>query len=132
MSAGSFTEVSCPGMPGRFDYLKPENNAYRNPIGTEVALLRKSEGGRSRMTMSKDTAGHGGEVGRVRGEKGSMTGTHYDGLVHVSAVNITKPPLPSGVKAGGTAGLTATSPRNVLRRFSGNGPRLLTSPGRST
>ena len=91
-------------MPGRFDYLKPENNAYRNPFGTEVALLRTSEGGMSRMTMSKDTAGHGGEVGRVRGEKGSMSGTQYDGLADVSAVTITKPPLPPGVKAGGHGG----------------------------
>ncbi len=104
VSGGSFTEVSCLGMPGRFDYLKPENNAYRNPFGTEVALLRTREGGMSRMTMSKDTAGHGGEVGRVRGEKGSMSGTHYDGLADVSAVTITKPPLPPGVKAGGHGG----------------------------
>ena len=104
VTGGSFTEVSCLGMPGRFDYLKPENNAYRNPFGTEVALLRTSEGGMSRMIMSKDTAGHGGEVGRVRGEKGSMTGTHYEGLADVSAVNITKPPLPPGVTAGGHGG----------------------------
>lgn len=104
VAGGSFTEVSCMGMPGRFDFLQPENNAYKNPFGTEVALLRTSEGGMARMTMSKDTAGHGGEVGRVRGEKGAMTGTKYDGLADISAVNITKPPLPPGVKAGGHGG----------------------------
>ena len=74
VSGGSFTEVSCYGMKGEMEYLQPGKNAYHNPFGTEIALLRTSEGGMSRMLMSKDTPGHGGEVGRVRGRKGSMTG----------------------------------------------------------
>ena len=35
----------------------PENNPYKNPFGTEIALLRTSEGGMSRMAVSWDTPG---------------------------------------------------------------------------
>ncbi|HOC68556.1 MAG: Glycosyl hydrolase family 109 protein 1 precursor [Candidatus Hydrogenedentes bacterium ADurb.Bin101] len=104
VSGGSFTEVSCLGMKGTMDYLEPANNAYGNPFGTEVALLRTGEGGMSRMTMSKDTPGLCGEIGRVRGTKGSMTGMNYEGLADISAINLAKPPLPSTVAAGGHGG----------------------------
>jgi len=104
VSGGSFTEVSCLGMKGTMDYLEPANNAYGNPFGTEVALLRTGEGGMSRMTMSKDTPGLCGEIGRVRGTKGSMTGMNYEGLVDISAIDLAKPPLPSTVNAGGHGG----------------------------
>ncbi len=104
VSGGSFTEVSCMGMKGTMAYLEPGNNAYGNPFGTEVALLRTSEGGMSRMTMSKDTPGLCGEIGRVRGTKGSMTGMNYEGLVDIAAIDLAKPPLPPNVEAGGHGG----------------------------
>ncbi|NQT17091.1 MAG: Gfo/Idh/MocA family oxidoreductase [Planctomycetes bacterium] len=100
---GSFTEVSCTGMPGILPHLQPENNAYGNPFGTEIALLRTSEGGMSRMARSTDTPGFGGEVGRVRGQRGSMIGMDYKGL-EKKLPNLNRPPLPPGVKAGGHGG----------------------------
>jgi hypothetical protein len=74
VTGGSFTEVSCMGMPSIIEHLKPENNIYKNPFGTEIALFRTSEGGTSRMAVSWDTPGDHGERGRVRGQKGS----YYD------------------------------------------------------
>ena len=44
---------------------------YKNAFGTEIALFRTSEGGMSRMAVSWDTPGFGGEMGRVRGQRGS-------------------------------------------------------------
>lgn len=104
VSGGGFTEVSCLGINGILDYLQPGNNAYNNLFGTEVALLRTGEGGMARMTMSKDTPGLCGEVGRVRGTKGSMTGMKYDGLADISAVDIAKPPLPPTLSTGAHGG----------------------------
>ena len=72
VSGGSFTEVSCLGMPSHLDWLKPENNKYKNPFGTEVALFRTSEGGIARMAVSWDTRGFAGEKGLVRGQIGSF------------------------------------------------------------
>lgn len=103
VTGGSFTEVSCMGMPSIRDELQPQNNRYRNPFGTEIALFRTSEGGMSRMGVSWDTPGYGGEVGRVRGQRGSMTGTNYQGL-EKELPDLTKPPLPPGVRAGGHGG----------------------------
>ena len=74
VTGGSFTEVSCMGCRSRLDYLQPDKNRYKNPFGTEIALFRTSEGGMSRMGVSWDTPGHGGEMGRVRGEKASFYG----------------------------------------------------------
>jgi len=68
---GSFTEVSCMGIRSHLQWLQPENNRYKNPFGTEVALFRTNEGGMARMVVSWDTAGRGGERGRIRGQKGS-------------------------------------------------------------
>ncbi len=104
VSGGSFTEVSCYGMPSEMGYLQPGSNAYGNRFGTEIALMRTSEGGMARMLMSKDTPGFHGEVGRVRGQKGSMTGVKYEGVVDVSALDLAKPPLPPNVAAGGHGG----------------------------
>jgi len=61
VSGGSFTEVSCMGMPSIRDELQPQNNRYKNPFGTEIAMFRTSEGGMSRMGVSWDTPGYGGE-----------------------------------------------------------------------
>lgn len=104
VSGGSFTEVSCLGMPSHLEYLQPGKNAYGNCFGTEIALLRTSEGGMARMLMSKDTPGPGGEIGRVRGQKGSMVGMAYEGSADVSKLDLAKPPLPPGVEAGGHGG----------------------------
>jgi predicted dehydrogenase len=103
VTGGSFTEVSCMGMPSILEPLQPENNIYHNPFGTEIALLRTSEGGAARMGVSWDTAGFGGEVGRVRGQRGSMIGLQYDGL-EKKLPGITRPALPSGVQPGGHGG----------------------------
>ena len=43
------------GMPSIIPHLQPENNRYKNPFGTEIALLRTSEGGMARMAVSWDT-----------------------------------------------------------------------------
>ena len=45
MTGGGFTEVECLGMPSLMENLRPENNRYKNPFGTEIALLRTCEGG---------------------------------------------------------------------------------------
>lgn len=102
VSGGSFTEVSCLGMPSIIDHLKPANNSYKNPFGTEIALFRTSEGGMSRMAVSWDTPGDGGERGRIRGQKGSFYGK-YEGL-EKTLPSLSRPPLPPGVSAGGHGG----------------------------
>ena len=103
VTGGSFTEVSCMGMPSILETLQAENNVYQNPFGTEIAQLRTSDGGMSRMGVSWDTVGYGGEVGRVRGQRGSMAGMKYDGL-EKQLPNFNKPPLPPGVVPGGHNG----------------------------
>ena len=103
VSGGTFTEVSCMGMPSIIEYLQAENNPYKNSFGTEIAMFRTSDGGMSRMAVSWDTPGHHGEMGRVRGQKGSVTGVDYEGLAK-KLPNIAKPPLPPGVVPGGHGG----------------------------
>ena len=103
VTGGSFSEVSCLGMPSIRDELQPQNNRYRNPFGTEIAMFRTSEGGMSRMGVSWDTPGYGGEVGRVRGQRGSMIGMDYQGL-EKELPDLAKPSLPPGVQAGGHGG----------------------------
>jgi len=102
VSGGSFTEVSCLGMPSRIEHLQPGNNRYRNSFGTEIALFRTSEGGMSRMGVSWDSPGFGGEMGRIRGQKGSYYGK-YEGLEE-KLPEIKRPPLPPGVEPGGHGG----------------------------
>ncbi len=102
VTGGSFTEVSCMGMPSRIQHLQPANNRYRNAFGTEIALFRTSEGGMSRMAVSWDTPGLSGEMGRVRGQKGSFYGK-YEGL-EKKLPPTQRPPLPPGVAGGGHGG----------------------------
>jgi predicted dehydrogenase len=102
VTGGRFTEVSCQGMPSIIDHLKPSNNRYSNPFGTEIALFRTSDGGMSRMGVSWDTPGDGGERGRIRGQKGSFYGK-YEGL-EKSLPALSRPALPPGVSAGGHGG----------------------------
>jgi predicted dehydrogenase len=104
VTGGSFTEVSCQGIPSTLEHLQPENNRYKNPFGTEIALLRTSEGGVARMAVSWDTPGHGGERGRVRGQRGSMLDMQFDGITDVSKYDLAKPPLPPTVSPGGHGG----------------------------
>jgi predicted dehydrogenase len=102
VTGGRFTEVSCMGMPSVTDFLQPENNPYRNPFGTEVAMFRTSEGGMSRMTVSWDTPGDHGERGRVRGQRGSFY-NQYEGQ-EKNLPDIRRPALPPGVRPGGHGG----------------------------
>jgi predicted dehydrogenase len=99
---GHFTEVSCQGMPSIINHLKPENNFYKNPFGTEIALFRTGEGGTARMAVSWDTPGDEGERGRIRGERGSFYGK-YQGL-EKNLPDSRKPALPTGVPPGGHGG----------------------------
>ena len=102
VTSGSFTEVSCMGLPSLIEHLQPANNRYQNPFGTEIALFRTSEGGMSRMAVSWDSPGNGGEMGRIRGQKGTFYGK-YEGL-QKELPTLTRPPLPPGVDAGGHGG----------------------------
>lgn len=102
VTGGSFTEVSCLGIPSIVQQLQPSNNTYKNPFGTEIALFRTSEGGMSRMAVSWDSPGDHGEKGRIRGQKGSYYGK-YEG--HEKQLpDIVRPPLPPGVDQGGHGG----------------------------
>lgn len=102
VTGGSFTEVSCLGIPSIVDQLKPQNNVYKNPFGTEIALFRTSEGGMARMAVSWDSPGDHGEKGRIRGQKGTYYGK-YEGL-EKNLPDLERPPLPKGVDEGGHGG----------------------------
>ena len=102
VTGGSYTEVSCEGMPSIINHLKPENNIYKNPFGTEIALFRTSEGGMARMGVSWDTPGDAGERGRIRGQKGTYYGK-YEGL-EKNIPNLIRPGLPPDVPPGGHGG----------------------------
>ena len=93
VTGGSFTEVSCMGRPSIIPHLRPENNDYRNPFGSEIALFRTSDGGMSRMAVCWDLATASVEQGRVYGQKNEQV-----------SVNTVKPPLPPGVAPGGHGG----------------------------
>ena len=93
VTSGSFTEVSCMGMPSIVPHLRPENNDYKNPFGSEVALFRTSEGGMSRMAVCWDLPSAGGEKGRVYGQKDES-----------SKLKVDRPPLPPGMNAGAHGG----------------------------
>jgi predicted dehydrogenase len=99
VTGGSFTEVSCMGTPAWNKLVTPDNNRYKNPFGTEIALFRTSEGGMARMAVSWDTQGYQGEMGRVRGERGSMTGMKYQGKMK-KFPDLEKPALPPTVATG--------------------------------
>lgn len=99
VTGGSFTEVSCMGMPSHIERYNI-NNQYKNPFATEIALMRTNEGGMARMGKSADTPGHGGEKGRVRGQLGSFYDGKYVGHMK-NLPNTKRPPLPPGVNAGG-------------------------------
>ncbi|GMW03044.1 MAG: oxidoreductase [Candidatus Hydrogenedentota bacterium] len=104
VTGGHFTEVSCMGIPSKVTHLMASNNTYKNPFGTEIALFRASDGGMARMAVSWDTPGYENEIGRCRGEKGSMVELEYEGVGDISRIMLEKPPLPPNVDAGGHGG----------------------------
>ncbi|HSA03059.1 MAG TPA: gfo/Idh/MocA family oxidoreductase, partial [Candidatus Paceibacterota bacterium] len=61
-----------------------------------------NEGGTARMAVSWDTPGYGGEMGRIRGQRGTFYGK-YEGL-EKNLPNTRRPALPPGVAAGGHGG----------------------------
>ena len=93
VSGGRLTEVSCLGMPSIVSHLKAKGNPYKNPFGTQVALLKTSEGGMSRMAVSWDMQDAHGEKGRVYGQK-----------PHDKNIKGERPPLPPNVHGGGHGG----------------------------
>jgi predicted dehydrogenase len=102
VGAGSFTEVSCMGVQSALSHLQPANNRYKNPFGTEIALFRTSDGGTARMAVSWDTPGAGGEMGRVRGSRGSFD-RKYEGL-EAKLPQTRRPPIPATLSPGGHGG----------------------------
>jgi len=87
-----FTEVSGLGTESYYPVFK-EVNQYRNSFGTEIAMLKTSEGGISRMGVSWDMKNAEGEQGRVYGEK-----------PHDKKIDGSRPPLPPSVGGGGHGG----------------------------
>jgi predicted dehydrogenase len=95
---GRYTTVSAQGHVSKIEHLTPAHNVYKNPFGSEIALLHTIDGGMSRMAVSWDTPGAEGEMGRIRGTKGSYNGK-YEGE-EKNLPNITKPALPPSVDPG--------------------------------
>jgi len=122
VTGGSFTEVSCMGNRSIVPHLMPENNSYRNPFGSEIALFRTTEGGMARMTVAWDIPGIDGEIGRVSGQKGAWWNNPFNGIAQsnelVKTLDLQKPPLPPKVAAGGHGGshgyLTDEFVRSIL------------------
>jgi predicted dehydrogenase len=103
VSGQRFTAVSCVGFRGHFEPFEAGPNAYNNPFTDEFALFETSEGGSSRMCMSKSVSGYVNETGRVFGERGRMEGLHYYGTME-TLPDISRPALPPGVLEGGHGG----------------------------
>ncbi|MCK5852126.1 Gfo/Idh/MocA family oxidoreductase [bacterium] len=102
VGGGSFTDVACLGKSSVLDVMKPENNIYKNPFGSEVALLKTDNGGMSRMAISWDTPGHHAEAGLIRCSKGTYKGT-FQGLSK-DLPELRKPLLPPNLAPGGHGG----------------------------
>jgi len=98
-----FTSVSCTGSNAGFAAWQPGANRYNNVFTDQIALFQTAEGGTSRMLMCMGIHGKVNETGRVFGEKGWMDGTEYHGTMK-DLPDISRPPLPPGVKAGGHGG----------------------------
>ena len=103
VTGGSFTEVSCMGMPSAIPHLQAKNNRFGNPFGTEIALFRTSEGGMARMAVSWEIPGTGDETGRIWTEKGIFDRV-FKGMDGKEAPLIKRPPLPPGVQPAGHGG----------------------------
>ena len=109
VTGNSYTRVSCIGHVSKLEEYQKGANPWDNPFGTETALFNTSEGGSARMIVSWDTAGWGGETGRMRGEVGAFNGA-YQPLNDITAEivkklgELRKPALPPQVGAGGHGG----------------------------
>jgi hypothetical protein len=116
---GSFTEVSCIGIPSDLPDFKNGNNRYKNRFGNEIAFFKTSDGGAARMAVMWDSQGYHGETGRINGTKGSY-GTYssdYTGPEKELAakLNTLKSSLPSNVDAGGHGGSHAYLTDDFIR-----------------
>ena len=106
---GSFTKCACLGVRSQYkaknDMIgKPGN--FGNVFGTEVALLRTSEGGMARMGRGGDTPNAIQETGRCLGTRGQYN-EGYSGEAtkeELAKIVTEKPALPPGVPAGGHGG----------------------------
>jgi predicted dehydrogenase len=98
-----FLSVSALGFRGSYGAFQPGANRYHNPFTDEFALFHTSEGGASRMSMSKSIHGLISETGRVFGERGWMEGMNYRGSM-ADFPDVSRPPLPPGVPEGGHDG----------------------------
>jgi predicted dehydrogenase len=99
-----FTKVSCLGFRGDYRQFQEGANSYGNPFDSEIALLRTTEGGISRIAVCWGLHGMHGETGRLGGEFGGMIGTAYDGSKGGLLPSLTRPPLPPSVASGGHGG----------------------------
>jgi hypothetical protein len=107
-----YTSVSCLGFGADFPAFRPGANRYNNRFTDEIALFETSEGGVSRMLMSKSVHGLIEETGRVYGEKGWMEGLKYRGALE-KLPDTSRPGLPPGVPEGGHGG----SHGNLMHEF---------------
>lgn len=113
VTGGTFTKVSCMGVPSQNKAWTLGNNLYHNAYATQTALFHTSEGGIARMIVSKDAPGNDGVWGLIRGDKGTYAGRYegdkfigkYEGLVKDKDLpSLRRPPLPPTVHAGGHDG----------------------------
>ena len=99
-----FTSVSCLGFKGKFDAFQLGANKYNNRFTDEFALFETSEGGISRMCMSKSVQDLINETGRVFGERGWMDKMQYRGAMQERLPDTARPGLPPGMPEGGHGG----------------------------
>lgn len=107
VTGNSFMRVSCVGHASKL--AEYQDNPYKNPFGTEIALFTTSEGGSARMGVSWDSAGWSCETGRMRGELGAYNEGYQPlddvvGELVKKLGSFHKPALPPGVQAGGHGG----------------------------
>ena len=93
VTGGRFTDVSCLGTKSLYPEYQNGKNQHENPFGTQIAMLKTSEGGISRMGGSWDMKDAHGEKGRSYGQK-----------PHDKKLKGDRPALPPGVQGGGHGG----------------------------
>ncbi len=98
-----YTSVSCLGFKTDRETLRPGGNKYNNSFSDEIALLKTTEDGTSRMSKTSSIRGLIAERGRVFGQKGWMEGTQYKGSME-KLPDTRRPALPPGMPAGGHGG----------------------------
>ena len=119
-----FTSVSGCGFRGAIPAFQPGANKYDNPFSDEIALFQTSEGGASRILMCVGISSKGGETGRVFGEKGWMEGLRYQGTLK-TLPDISRPPLPAGVAAGGHGGSQGNLGHEFISALLENRPPMI-------